>query len=207
MRTFYFLLLSILCSVCSVFGQQKHKEKYLVAAVTNAHTATPFGSFSRLFTKDFHPGFEMGAGINWQTKPKHDWFQELRFGYFYHRWVQHSISIYSEFGYRYKMPLGFALEARLGGGYCRVIVANQVFTDGFDKNRQYTKITSGRSQAIITTSIGISKTIVKNNDTKVFFQYQQRIQTPFVQSYIPLLPYNMGMLGVSIPLHSSKSKK
>ena len=34
----------------------------------------------------------------------------------------------------------------------------------------------------------------------VFATYQQRIQTPFVKSYVPLLPYNTLMLGCKITL-------
>lgn len=196
------LVLLFSCSFLTALSQHSKKEKYLVLAITNAHTAKPFGSFTGLFTKEFHPGFESGLGINWKSKKKHDWFQELRFGYFYHRWVQHSFALYTELGYRHRLPLNVEVEGRLGGGYARVIVANQVFSDGYDKNRQYTKITSGRNQAIITTSFAISKTVIKDGNTKAFFQYQQRLQTPFVQSYIPLLPYNMAMLGIRHSIHS-----
>jgi hypothetical protein len=195
-----------LCLLGYASAQQVQRGKYLITTFTNSHTAKPFASFGSLFTKELHPGFEVAAGMNWTTKAKHDWFQEIRFGYFYHRWVQHSFALYTEFGYRYKLPAHFEIEARFGGGYTRVIVANEVFADGYDKNRQYTKITSGRNQAIITTSFAASKSISKTNDTKVFFQYQQRLQTPFVQSYIPLLPYNMAMLGLRIPLHSKNKK-
>ena len=201
----YLLVLSLLCAYVIASAQQSKRPKYITAAFINAHTAKPFGSFSRLLTSDFHPGLEIGAGMNWATKEKHDWFQEVRFSYFYHRFVHHSLSFYTEGGYRYKFPKGFAMEARVGGGFSRVIVANQVFTD-VDEKERYTKIVAGRSQAIITTSFGVSKVIIKEKNLKAFFQYQQRIQTPFVQSYIPLLPYNIAMLGVNIPLQSSTSK-
>ena len=200
------LLLLFACLLSSAFGQHVSRPKYVITTFTNAQTAKPFGSFQDLFTGEVHPGLELAAGMNWTTKEKHDWFQEIRFGYFWHRWVQHSFSLYTEFGYRYKLPARFELEARLGGGYARVIVANEVFADGYDKNKQYTKITSGRNQAILTTSFAASKSFSKHNETKVFFQYQQRIQTPFVQSYIPLLPYNIAMLGLRIPLHSKTLK-
>jgi hypothetical protein len=199
-------MLLFLCLLGPASAQHLRREKYLITTFTNAHTAKPFGSFGSLFTKELHPGFEFAAGMNWKTKAKHDWFQEIRFGYFYHRWVEHSFALYTEFGYRYKLPAHFEIEARLGGGYTRVIVANEIFSDGYDKDRQYTKITSGKNQAIITTSFAASKSISKANDTKVFFQYQQRIQTPFVQSYIPLLPYNMAMIGLRIRLHSQNNK-
>jgi len=37
---------------------------------------------------------------------------------------------------------------------------------------------------------------------RLFTQYQQQLQMPFVKSYVPLLPYNVLMIGVSRPLKS-----
>src|SRR5690349_24993731 len=78
---------------------QKHKMDHFSIALTTLHTDFPFGSFGKLFTKEFHPGFEAGTGFNWKTKTKHDWFQDFQLGYSYHRFVQHTIVLYSEFGY------------------------------------------------------------------------------------------------------------
>ena len=36
------------------------------------------------------------------------------------------------------------------------------------------------------------------NLLQVFMNYQQRLQTPFVKSYVPLLPYNNLSLGGSM---------
>ena len=202
----FLLLLPCLYGVVDGIAQGKKKQTYLTAAITNAHTAKPFASFGALFTAEMHPGLELGAGINWKSRKKHDWFQEVRFGYFYHRYVQHSLSFYTDFGYRYKLPWQMGLECRIGGGFTRVIVANEVFVDGLAKDRQYTQITSGRSQAILTTSFAVNKSISKKTGAKLFFQYQQRVQTPFVQSYIPLLPYNMAMIGANFPIHNNQQK-
>ena len=72
---------------------QKKKQKFISLAVTNSQTATPFGKFSGLLFKDLHPGMEAGLGFNWKTKKKHDWFQEFKAGYFFHRFVQHGIPV------------------------------------------------------------------------------------------------------------------
>ena len=73
----------------------------------------PCGSFAALFYEEFHPGVEVGTGFNWSKKKKHDWFQTLKVGYSYHRFVQHSLMLYTEVGYRYKFPKGFAVNAKL----------------------------------------------------------------------------------------------
>ena len=196
------LLFGSLLLLTLVAAQSVTRQKWLLIDITNSQTAKPFGSFAALLSKEVHPGIELGAGWNWKSKPKHEWFQEVKLGYFYHRWVQHSISIYTEFGYRYKLPHQFSIEARLGGGYSRVIVANQVFVINPDKNSGYSQITSSRSQGIITTSFALNKTFGKEKDKRLFFQYQQRLQTPFVQSYIPLLPYNIAAAGFAVSFHS-----
>jgi len=171
-------------------------------AFTNSQSAMPFGSFSKLFTGNYHPGFEASTGLFWKIKRKHDWLQSFSLGYSYHRWVQHSIVIYTELGYRYKLPAGFSVEARLGGGYMRAIVATEVFSDGVEDGKQYSKITSGRSQGIASLSFGINKKMEKLFGSMLFLHYQQRIQTPFIQSYVPLLPYNIIKIGVAVPLRS-----
>jgi hypothetical protein len=176
-------------------------------AFTNSQSAMPFGSFHQLFTGNYHPGFEISTGFDWKVKDKHDWIQSFSLGYSYHRWVQHSIVLYTELGYRYKFPGGFSAEARLGGGYMRAIIATEAFSDGVEDGKQYSKIISGRSQGIASLSFGINKKIQKPIGCTFFLQYQQRIQTPFIQSYVPLLPYNIIKFGVMIPLKNSHHNK
>jgi len=168
-------------------------------AFTNSQSAMPFGTFCKLFTGNYHPGVEISTGFDWKIKNKHDWIQTFNLGYSYHRWVQHSIVLYTELGYRYKFPAGFSAETRLGCGYMRAILATEAFSDGVEEGKQYSKITSGRSQGIASLSFAINKKIKKPFGCMLFLHYQQRIQTPFIQSYVPLLPYNIIKTGVTIP--------
>jgi hypothetical protein len=202
MKTF-FLFIATEITLSSACFAQRYKLEHVSIAFTNTHTAVPFGSFSKLFVKEVHPGFELGTGFNWSRKEEknHDWFQTFQFGYSYHQWVQHSIVLYTQFGYRYKFPKGFSLETKLGGGYMRAIVANQVFSDGQDSERQYAKITSGRSQSILNLAFKASKKIGSKRPGKVFLEYEQRLQSPFIHDYVPLLPYNGMKVGFQIPIH------
>src|SRR5688572_17604307 len=170
-------------------------------AFSNSQPAMPFGKFSTLFTGNFHPGVELSTGFNWKTKPKHDWTQTFSFGYSYHRWVQHSIVLYTETGYRYKLPAGFSVDGKLGVGYMRAIIATESFSDGVEDGKQYVKISSGRSQTVASLSFGISKKIKAPSGCRFFMHYQQRIQTPFINSYVPLLPYNIIKIGVAVPIN------
>ncbi len=192
------LIILVLCLCCFLNAPaQKHKPDHFSIAFTTLHTAFPFGSFSKLFTKEFHPGFEIGTGFNWKTKEKHDWFQTFNLGYSYHRFVQHSLALYSETGYRYNFRKSFSAAAKLGIGYLHAIPVGKIFElkdDGTYKK----KTNLGRPQAMAGFSFSASKKIAPSG-LAVFFEYQQRLQFPFIKSYVPLLPSNMLMAGINIP--------
>ncbi|MBS1920928.1 MAG: hypothetical protein JST17_11805 [Bacteroidetes bacterium] len=194
----------IFISICFFIGLngycQKHKLNHYSIAFSTLHTDFPFGSFSNLFTKEFHPGFEVGTGFNWKSKAKHDWFQGFQFGYSYQRFVQHSISLYSKFGYRYKFLKTVNLEASVGAGYLHAIPAVSVFK--LQNDGTYKKKTNlGRPQAMASFSIGLSKKITVSG-TSLFLDYQQQLQFPFIKSYVPLLPSNILIIGVKVPFKS-----
>jgi hypothetical protein len=180
-----------------VYGQRKGKE--LSLALTNNHSAYPFASFSKLFSGPYHPGFEMGYGFNWTSSKKHDWYQQFRAGYFYHRFVQHGIPLYTQIGYRYRAWDQVNFNAALGAGYLHSIPATAVLK--LNNNGEYEKAKGiGRPQALVNFSVGGRYAIHKKaNSPTVFLQYTQQLQTPFINSYVPLLPYNSMALGISMP--------
>ncbi|MEO6583426.1 MAG: hypothetical protein ABIO05_03830 [Ferruginibacter sp.] len=182
------------------------KQKYGSIAIMNTQPGYPFSRFGSLLYKDFHPGIDFGLGINWKTKKKHDIFQEFRVGYFFHRFIQHGIPLYTDVGYRYKFNRNISSEILLGGGYQHSICATQKFKlneDGEYKNNAGI----GRMQAIAHLSFRINYTIntEKARPFKFYVQYQQQVQTPFAKSYIPLLPYNSMLLGVTRHLKTKRS--
>jgi hypothetical protein len=194
-----FIFIFLFCFCTDLFSQ-KHKLDHISIAATTLHTDFPFGSFSNLFTKDFHPGIEIGTGFNWKTKSKHDWFQTFNLGYSYHRFVQHTLPLYTEFGYRYKFYKTFSAEAALGAGYLQAISAEKIFElqdDGTYKR----KTNLGRPQEMASLDVGVGK-IISSSGSKIFLHYQQRLQFPFIKSYVPLLPANILMLGVQFPFRS-----
>jgi hypothetical protein len=191
---------SILIMVCMIYHSpaQKHKVDHYSLAFTTMHTDFPFSSFSDLFIKEYHPGFELGTGFNWKNKTRHDWFQTFEFGYSYHRWVQHSIVLYTEFGYRYKFQKGFSANAKIGAGYLHAIPVGKIFKlqeDGYYKK----KTNPGHPQAMASFSLGLDKKI-SGSGMAVFLNYQQRLQFPFIKSYVPLLPSDYLMIGITIPI-------
>ncbi|NJO24610.1 MAG: hypothetical protein HC867_00735 [Bacteroidia bacterium] len=179
MKQFFLLMLmswqlaGLPCWSQQIFGR---KLTHWSVAITNSHSAKPFGSFSKLVYSQWHPGIEAATGFNWKSRKHHDWFQTLRAGYFYHRWVQHSILLFTEYGYRYNFPGRVSSEIKLGAGYMHAIPDSKIFeltSDGYKK-----KGTLGRPQAMADFSLGISKT-VSPRKAKVFIEYQQRFSISF----------------------------
>ena len=173
------------------------QEKYFSLSAFNTQTAMPFGKFFGMFTDQFHPGIEAGYGINISVKQKHDWFVDFKIACFYHRFVQTGIPLYADFGYRYKFNDKFFAEASLGAGYMHSIPATAKLE--LNDNGMYVNNKGiGRVQAMATFGLGFGYSFNPSakKPASVFATYQQRIQMPFVKSYVPMLPYNSFMIGM-----------
>ena len=182
-----------------LLGHAQKKGREISLAITNNHSAYPFASFSQLIGGPVHPGAEAGYGFNWKTKKKHDVYQSFRLGFFHHRFVQSAIPIYTQVGYRYKALNPFQIYGALGAGYLHSIPATAVLKQ--NSNGDYEKAKGiGRPQALVNLSFGMRYLLKAESSTAVFIQYTQQLQTPFIKSYVPLLPYNSIALGLSMPL-------
>src|SRR4030095_8414043 len=187
-------IIALALLACLAASSQK---KYASLAAFTTQTAMPFGKFAALFTDQFHPGIETGYGINLSTKERHDWFIELKLACFYHRFVQIGIPLYADFGYRYRFNDRFAAETSLGFGYMHSVPATaklKLNDEGVYVNNKGI----GRMQTMATFGLSLGYTIDPSakKPVAVFTTYQQRIQMPFVKSYVPLLPYNSFMIGI-----------
>ncbi len=200
----------LLILIISGFAIQaaSQKEKYLGVALLNTQSYLPFGKFSGMFTDAFHPGVEATFGMNVNVRKKHDWFWDLRLAYFYHRFVQHGIPLYTNFGYRYKFNRRISVDAALGAGYMHSIPATAKLkfngNDNYENNKGI-----GRMQANVCFGVGAGYWLNQESKKplKLFITYQQRLQLPFVRSYVPILPYNSFMIGIYKPLTLKPDKK
>ncbi|MBX2965294.1 MAG: hypothetical protein KF845_04050 [Cyclobacteriaceae bacterium] len=175
-----------------VYGQLKLSA--LVVETGNAVTALPFAGAPQLFYTNYHTYTTVGARLVWKEKNKHAWEQSLHAGYLYHRFVQHGIPVFTEIIYRQNLGKSFEARAHLGGGYLHSIPAVDRFE--LNSNGEYEKIKSiGRAQGMI--KFSISGAYKVSSDINVLLNYGVLLQTPFVKSYVPLLPYNTFQVGVS----------
>lgn len=193
----YILLLFIfwLTAFPDASAQQEPKARHYVVSVFNAATQLPVGQF---FSTPVHIGGTAGAEFRYNRNPGNQWFQTGKLGFSYHQYVQSTVQLYSEFGYRRAIWRGTAAELRLGAGYLHAIPATEIFTL---KDGVYQKKTNlGRPQFMGGAALGLSYTLPKGNTPLRFFlDYQFYLQMPFVKSYVPLLPNTLLHVGAAAP--------
>jgi hypothetical protein len=192
---FLFILLTWLLLVPKVSAQQEPKARNYVLSVFNAATQLPIGQF---VSTPAHLGATAGAEFRYNRKANSQWFQTARLGFSYHQYVQSTIQLYSEFGYRRAIWRGTATELRLGGGYLHAIPATEIFT--LEDKAYKSKTNFGRPQVMAGGTFGISYTQQKAaKPLRFFVDYQFYLQMPFVKSYVTLLPNTLLHLGVAAP--------
>ena len=188
-----FILITAFISEFSLSEVCAQRISFLSFEAGNAVTAFPITGSPRLFYANFHPFITVGAGLTWSEKNRHAWEQSFNMGYIYHRFVQHSIPLYTETIYRLNTGKNFSLGVHLGLGYLHSVPA----TDRFELNAdgEYEKINNlGRAQGMA--KLSFSGRYALNNDWRLTLNYGVLMQGPFVKSYVPLLPYNTIQLGI-----------
>lgn len=167
----------------------------------NNGTFLPGGGKAAVFSVPVHPGIEVAAEHTWHKGNKSELFQTAALGYYYHRFSQHGIRLYSEFGWRYKGSCRLGFEARLGAGYLHAIPDVQVFKlndDGvYEKASKF-----GRPEFILpSVALALNYDLKKDDPRSPKFQlgYQLWMMMPFVKNYVPVLPNSALHLGVIVP--------
>ncbi len=147
----------------------------------------------------FHPGVSAGTEFRYNKSTVNQWFQTAKIGVAYHQYVQTSIQLYSEAGYRRMLWRGIGVEGRVGTGYLHSIPGVEVFRlkDGVYEN----KPRIGRPQVMFSGAAGAGYTLRQGAYPPRFFvDYQFYIQAPFVKQYVPLVPTTAVHAGVAISI-------
>jgi hypothetical protein len=186
MRIFCLIFL-ILFSVRISQAQENHNCTLMASAFSNA-TALPGRGLPGTLHSPLHPGFTIGLTKDYKKTEKHQLYQTYRLGYFYQRYVQHAIQVYSETGYRFSFKNGIGIFSQLGAGYAHSFQDQQKF---ILKDGEYKKqFPIGRPQFMISFTPGLSYDLEKKcgKPLLLFLNYQIWFQLPFVRQYVPVLP-------------------
>lgn len=191
------------CVLAHPFAQPAGPEKLpLRLTVFDNATLLPGGDEWVVWGMPVHPGISAGTEFPYRHWRHADLFQSAVVGYQYHRYVQHTVQLYSELGYRYRLNWPINLEARLGAGYLHAIPDNEIFK--LENGAYVSHKGIGRPQAMAGLALGAGFRLPK--DWCLLLVYQFYIQTPFVKSYVPVLPNTALHLGMQFPLfHRKKS--
>jgi hypothetical protein len=193
-KRFLFLFFSIL--ICTTLTQAQQTE--LVMSVFNNAIAFPFSGKAGVIHKPFHPGVMVGVSRQINKNAHHQLHAGIKSAYFYQQLVQHGIQVYPEIGYRFSSKIGIILESRMGAGYMLSIPDIDQFS--LNENGQYQKEKNIRSSLLVSLSPVAGYDLRKRTKIPalVFMQYQLAFQTPYVKSYVPVLPNSAFHIGTAI---------
>lgn len=175
---------------------------FITLRTGNIASSFPLIGVSSLFQTPYRPYTEVSLSRVFKKETRQLWEHELNIGYFYHRFLQHGIPVHYNLVRRFKIGDYMASRVKLGGGYLHSISA----VDQFELNEEgkYEKLkTFGKPQLMFDLALEYDYHI--NSQMDLSLQYKAILQTPFIKSYVPLLPYNSLHLGLSYQLKKAKS--
>jgi hypothetical protein len=171
--------------------------------ISNYHSTAPITGFGGLFYKTLHPGVQLGYEKAFSQQGRRTWLWRARGGFFYHRFIQTSIPLLGECLLQWRPGKSatsrFGLEGGLGLGYMHSFPLTRMYKlqDDGSYQRVYA---AGRPQGTFALSAGVSYALDAAQRYRLLLRYQIALQTPFIKSYVPLLPYNILQIGFSYGL-------
>lgn len=151
-----------------------------------------------------HPGLELGTEFRYNHSDKNQWLQTIKLAGYYHQYSQTALQLYSELNYRRKIFQKISGDVKLGMGYMYAIPDLQTFElkDGIYEE----KITSGRSQFMVSVAMGLRYQLSESFDgPQLFMNMQCFLQMPFIKRYVPVLPNTALHAGVAFPFFRTKN--
>ncbi len=184
-------LILILCLISASLAVKAQGWQEVHITASAMRPAQPFSLLLGTITAPIHHLIEAGATYQWNKSEKNLWLQQVNAGFGYHRFLQSIIPLYTTIGYTRKFRYSLEAGARLGLGYLHSIPLNSRYVL---KNGNYIKTDPlGKAQVIIRMGVYVQY-------KQVSLAYENFLQTPFIRSYVPLMPYNLLTLGYSMPL-------
>lgn len=175
----------------------------------NNGTLLPGRGVAGVVTLPVHPGLDIAAEHVWRERDRSQIFQTAVLGYYYHRFSQHGIQLYTELGWRLRGNCRFEGEIRLGAGYLHAIPDVQIFK--LNDEGEYEKAARfGRPEFIVPSiALGFNYRLKKEDpmSPKIQLGYQLWMMMPFVKNYVPVLPNSSLHLGVIVPLKQGRAEK
>jgi hypothetical protein len=184
-----------------VFEVNGFAQNALSVSIFNHASSLPGGSW----TDAIHPGLDVAIITHSKVREKTERFMNWHTSYYYHRLVHHGFLLYGEYNWQKKIAgnLGFGLAG--GAGYQHTFEDHEIFS--LNNAGKYERSTrGGKAHAHLSLAAKIHYTLPKSK-MEPFLQYRFRLITPFVKTYVPLLPAESIHLGTSFPINLKRQLK
>ncbi|NND32336.1 MAG: hypothetical protein HKN76_07055 [Saprospiraceae bacterium] len=177
-----------------LFAQNGFAQDAFSVSVFNHAASLPGGTWAGAI----HPGFDLAMITHTKARQKSERSIHWHASYYYHRLVHHSFLLFGEYNWQKKIigNLGFGLAG--GAGYQHTFEDHEIFS--LNKSGKYERSAkAGKAHAHISLAAKIQYPLGKRR-FEPFLQYRLRLITPFVKTYVPVLPAESYHVGISFPL-------
>ncbi|MBL7811856.1 MAG: hypothetical protein JNL57_06495 [Bacteroidetes bacterium] len=187
----------------------QHREWRGGALLSNQVVSFPVTGFPSVFRSAIHPGLDGYLETRLNKKEHNQFVLQLGLGVLYHRFFQTAIKLYPWLDYRYAPKGPWKVSVGLGAGYQHSFPAYGILRKNAAGEWVQIPAWHGRPQFIAGAGLGVSRAMQSDDPDGIRWEFRLRssIQTPFAKSYIPMIPYNSVMLGLSLPVQCKGGKK
>ncbi|GAB4277409.1 MAG: hypothetical protein Kow0068_00490 [Marinilabiliales bacterium] len=195
----YFLFFILVTVVCVIHAQV---DRINISASNNI-TSMPVITYAKLFYEQMHPGLEFQTDKILNNNEKNIFLLSAHAGFYYHRFIHTSIWIFPSAGYERKISEKLFVGVNLGGGYAIAFEDAAVLKLNDEGIYVKENVLNGRSQFMGQLGFEGKYTINKSkpDGIKLFFQLKTYLQGVYVKNYVPLMPLNSLLIGISIPFN------
>jgi hypothetical protein len=173
------------------------RDRQLVLRKGNIGAALPFVGISDVLTEIYRPYMEVGYALKLNRAEKNHFWLEGRVGYFNHRFVQQVIPIMLEGSYERNIKENIRVFAGLGLGYLHAFPHEGRFE--LNEQGEYERV-GGLGRAQFGANMSLGARYILSDTWSISGSYRALLQMPFVNTYVPLLPYGIVQLGLHYTL-------
>lgn len=164
--------------------------------------------YPELFYTKLHPGVDLILEKQVNKKIKNQFWAEANLGGFYHRFFQTAAKLNVNLHYRYFFNTRIYSDIGIGGGYLHSFYHYQVFKLNSDGDYVKESGIKGRPQFLMGICLGAGFGVKKSDPDllRILIQFRSNAQGIFSGSFVPVVPYNTFLIGLSHRVNLCKKK-
>lgn len=174
-------------------------------SLSNNATSLPVTGYPVLFYANFHPGADWSFQKSINQSESNRLNYVLNGGFIYHRFVQTLIYGSASMMYERKLSSRVNFNISLGGGFGNAFSNEAVARLNDQGEYESIRRLYHRPQFLILFQPGFSYSLSKDkpDGIRLTANFRTMLQGVFVKQYVPLLPINSFLIGLTIPVKQS----